>query len=305
MVAAGTLADVDQLSVFFGPAAYLAAHRTWTHSVLGMIVVIGIAAILTRRLETTRKNPISLILAAMACATLAHLLLDFCQSEGVMLLWPVRTTRYAADWLPSIDGWIMALLIAGILLPELFLLVGSEIGAKEKNPRGRNGAIVALALIVVYIGARGILHASSLALLEPRSYQRESPRRMGSFPDALSIFTWHGVVETESLICLVDIPVGTEKGFDPEAANCLHKPEASAALNVAQGTATVNEFLEVAQFPRAAVAKTEDGYEVAIRSLRDQAEGQTRHRVAARVILDGHYKVLSQELVWAKDLRLK
>ena len=305
MVAAGTLADVDLLSRFFGPAAYLVAHRTWTHSVLGTIVVIVIGAILTLRLERPKKNPLSLILTAMACAAGAHLLLDLFQSEGVMLLWPVRATRYAADWLPNVDGWLLALLLAGILFPELFRLVGSEIGAKDKNPRGRNGAIVVLTLIVVYIAARGILRSSSMALLEPRTYQRESPRRMGSFPDALSIFTWHGVVETESLICLVDVPVGPGKGFDPETANCLHKPETSPALIAAQGTATVEAFLQVARFPRAAVVRTEDGYEVTIRSMRDQAEGQTHSRVATQVMLDGKLKVLSEELVWGKDLRVK
>jgi membrane-bound metal-dependent hydrolase YbcI (DUF457 family) len=305
MIAAGTLADVDILSVFFGPAAFLAAHRRWTHSLPGTIMVIAIAAILTRRLETTKNTSLSMILAAMACSAVAHVLLDFYQSEGVMLLWPLRTARYQTDWLPSIDGWILALLIAGILFPELFRLVGSEIGVKDKNPRGRNGAIVALALIATYIGARGILHAESMAFLEPRAYHGESARRMGSFPDSLSMFTWHGVVETESLICLVDVPVGLGKGFDPEAADCLHKPEPSPELYAAQATATVKKFLEVARFPRAAVAKTDDGHEVAIRSMRDQAEGETRHRVAAQIMMDGKYKVLSQELIWAKDLRLR
>lgn len=305
MLVAGTLADADLLSIFFGPAAYLAAHRTWTHSLPGTIVVIAIAAFLTRRLETAKKNPLEIILVAMACSAVAHVLLDFYQSEGVMLLWPLRTARFQTDWLPGIDGWILALLLAGILLPELFGLVGSEIGAKDKNPRGRNGAIVALALIAAYIGARGILHASSVALLEPRSYHGESPRRMGSFPDSLSIFTWHGVVETESLICLVDVPVVVGKGFDSEAAECLHKPEPSPELIAAEATATVKKYLEVARFPRAAVAKTEDGHEVAIRSMRDQAEAETSHRVAAQIMMDGKYKVLSQELIWAKDLRLK
>jgi membrane-bound metal-dependent hydrolase YbcI (DUF457 family) len=44
MLIAGTIADVDQLGMFFGPAAYLAAHRTWTHSILATVFVVAITA---------------------------------------------------------------------------------------------------------------------------------------------------------------------------------------------------------------------------------------------------------------------
>ena len=55
MLVAGTIADVDQLSVFFGPAAYLAAHRTWTHSVLATLIIVAIAAAIT--FSSTKQRP--------------------------------------------------------------------------------------------------------------------------------------------------------------------------------------------------------------------------------------------------------
>ena len=304
MLVAGTIADVDELSVFFGPAAYLAAHRTWTHSILATLIIAVIAAAITFYLDKTKSVPWRTILAAAFVAASAHIVLDLFQSAGETLLWPLRSTRFAADYLPRIDPWILTLLLAGILLPELFRLVGSEIGAKHKTPRGRNGALVALALILLYISARGVLHGDAAGILDAHSYRGESPRRLGAFPDPISLFTWHGIAETQSLVCLVEVPVHSGE-FDAEAANCQHKPESSPALDTAQKTAIAEQFLQSARFPRAAVEKTQDGYEVTIRSLRDVVEQETSHSVAARIVLDAKPRVLSQEFVWARDLRLR
>jgi membrane-bound metal-dependent hydrolase YbcI (DUF457 family) len=303
MLVAGTIADVDQLSVFFGPAAYLAAHRTWTHSILATLIIAAIAATLTFYLDKTESIPLRTILAAAFVGDAAHIVLDLFQSAGETLLWPFRATRFAADYLPRIDPWILTLLLAGILLPELFRLVGSEIGAKHKTPRGRNGALIALALIVVYISARGVLHGDATDILDAHSYRGESPRRLGAFPDPISLFTWHGIAETQSLVCLAEVPVHSAREFDTEAANCQHKPEFSPALDLAQKTAVAEKFLRSARFPRATFEKTQDGYEVTIRSLRDVVEQERSHSVAARIVLDAKPRVLSEELVWAKNLR--
>lgn len=305
IIAAGTLADLDLLSALFGPASYFAARRTFTHSLLGALIVIALAALFTRYLSKTQLEPLPTLLLPLAIASALHVLLDFSQSEGVALLWPIRSTRFALNWLPSLDPWILALLIAGILVPELFRLVSSEIGVKDQSPRGRNGAIVALVLVVLYIGARALLHSGTLASLEPHSYRGESARRVGSFPDALSLLTWHGVAETESLLCQVDVPAGPGTKFDPESANCLHKPEPSPELDVAQKTDVARHFLEAIPFPRATVAKTQEGYEVVLRSMRDLAENETRRRLAARILLDSKYGITGEEFVWLKDIHLR
>jgi membrane-bound metal-dependent hydrolase YbcI (DUF457 family) len=299
---AGTIADLDLLSALFGPAAYFAARRTFTHSLLGTLVVIALAVFFTRYHAKKLIEPLSALLLPLVIAAALHVLLDLFQSEGVPLLWPVNSARFAMDWLPNVDPWILALLVAGILIPELFRLVSSEIGAKDKSPRGRNGAIVALALIVVYIGARAVLHSGSLASIEPHSYHGESARRAAAFPDALSILTWHGVVETQSLMCRVEVPEGPGNTFDPESADCLHKPEASPALEAAQKTDVAQKYLQAMPFPRATVAKTEDGYEVVLRSMRDLAENETHHRIAARILLDSRFGISNENLVWLSDI---
>lgn len=304
ILCAGTLADADLTSAVFGPSAYFAARRTFTHSILGLVIVIALAALLARYLGRKQPELFSVLAFPLAAAATLHVLLDLAQSEGVALLWPFRPTRLAANWLPAIDPWILALLIAGIFVPELFRLITSEIGVKDKTPRGHNGALIALAAIVIYVGARAVLHSSATGSLEPRSYGGESARTVEPFPDALSLFTWHGVVETQSLICLVDVPVGLGRPFDPESANCLHKPEVSPELDAAQRTDVAQAFLRVMPFPRAALAKTEDGYEVVIRSMRDAAESETR-RLAARILLDSRFGIVSEEYVWLSKVHLR
>lgn len=305
MLFAGTIADLDLLSGLFGPAAYFTARRTFTHSVLGTLVVIGLAIFFTRYLAKKQGEPLAALLPPLGIAAALHILLDLFQSEGVALLWPINSARFAADWLPNVDPWILAILIAGILIPELFRLVSSEIGAKDKSPRGRNGAIVALALIGAYIGARAMLHSGSLATLEPHSYHGESARQTAAFPDALSLLTWHGVVETQSLICQVEVPAGPGGSFDPERADCLHKPEASPVLEATQKTDVAQKYLQAMPFPRATVAKTEDGYEVVLRSMRDLAESETRHRIAVRILLDPKFGISSENLVWLSDIHMR
>lgn len=305
MLFAGTVADIDLLSTLFGPAAYFAAHRTYTHSLIGTLLIVVLAIFFTRYLARKQSEPATVCLLPLAFAAVFHVVLDLFQSEGVALLWPFQPSRFAMDWLPPLDPWILALLLAGVLVPELLRLVSSEIGAKNKSPRGRSGALVALALTVVFIGGRALLHSGSVSSLDPHSYHGESPRHVGAFPDAFSLLTWHGVVETQSLLCLVDVPTGPGKVFDPERAECFHKPETSRELDAAQKTRTAQVYMRAVPFPRAIVAKTEDRFEVVILSMRDLTEGEIRHRVAARILLDSKFVISSQELVWAQDVHLR
>ncbi len=305
MIFAGTVADVDLVSALFGPAAYFAGRRTYTHSLVGTVAIILLALIFTRYLARKSPEAVSTLILPITVAATVHVMLDVCQSQGVALLWPFRPTRFSMDWLPSIDPWILALLLGGILIPELLLLVSSEIGAKAKAPRGRTGAIVALILIAAYLSTRAVLHAASLALLDPHSYHGESARNVASFPDGFSILTWHGVVETQSLLCVAAVPLGPGRTFDPESGQCVNKPESSPELLIAQHTRAAREYLRAVPIPRALVAKTEDGYEVVFRSMRDVAEDETSYRVAVRVLLDSKLSVVEDNFIWASDIQLR
>src|SRR5882762_2663233 len=187
MLIAGTIADLDSLSKLAGPSAYLTFHRTYFHSLLAALLFSLLVTLpfLLRKHPPTEKqtSPLPIFLAALAAAVL-HLLMDVCQSAGVELFWPFSTRRFALDWVAPLDLWILGILLAGILLPALSGLVTEEIGAKSKGPRGKVGASLALATIILYFVLRFVLHGNALTAMESRTYRGESPRKAAAFPES-------------------------------------------------------------------------------------------------------------------------
>jgi membrane-bound metal-dependent hydrolase YbcI (DUF457 family) len=301
MLIAGTIADIDILSKLAGPSAYLTLYRTYGHSLLAALLfslLVTLAFLLRKRPPTeTQTSPIALFLAALAAALL-HVLLDLCQSTGVELLWPFSTHRFALDWLPNVDFWILGILLAGVLLPALSRLVTEEIGAKSKGPRGRVGASLALAGMLLYIVLRFVLHGNALAALESRTYRGESPRKAAALPESSSPFRWQGIIETESALCEVEIEVGPAASFDPDSAVTSYKPEPSPALDAARDTPVARRFLQAARFPKATVEKTPDGFHILLRDFPYSPGASSGLRLHAQIETDPSGKILSQELAW-------
>ena len=305
VLVAGTVADLDRLSVLSGPAAYFTAHRTFSHSLLGTLVLTAIVAavffLLFFRNKPSNFSASKLFIAVLLAAVF-HLALDLCQSEGVALPWPFSSRRFAGGWIDGIDPWVLAVLLAGVLLPALFGLITEEIGAHSKKPRGRTAAWLALAAVALYLTGRMTLHANAVAALQARTYRGESPRRVAAYPEATSVFSWHGLVETDRALHEVPINVGPGASFDPEAGATIYKPEPSPLLDAAQSAGVARQFLRVARFPKAALSKTEDGYLFELRDLRNAAAGETSDAVAVVVDLTPAGKIRSQKFVWEREL---
>src|SRR5258708_17161735 len=98
-VLAGGAADLDQLSAYVGPSAFLELHRTATHSILGTLVIV--AAFLLLASITVRNKPqaeaIRAGFLALLVACSLHVALDLTQNESVQLLCPFRSLRYSFD----------------------------------------------------------------------------------------------------------------------------------------------------------------------------------------------------------------
>ena len=301
MLLAGTIADLDVLSKFASPAAFLTFYRTYCHSLLAALffsLLVTLPFLLRKRgLEEKQTSPLSIFLAGFSAAVL-HLLLDHCQSTSVELFWPFSPRRFALDWLPPLDLWILGILLAGILLPMLSRLVTEEIGAKSKGPRGKVGATVALATMILYIVLRFVLHGNAVAAMESRTYRGESSRKVAAIAESGSPFRWHGIVETERALHDVEIDVGPAASFDAEAAITSYKPEASPALDAARDTAIARRFLQIARFPKATVEKTPAGFHITLRAFPYNRDASSSLRVHALIETDPTGKVLSQELAW-------
>jgi len=326
----GLLADLDWLTYLFGPSAYLTWHRTATHSLSGAIVIALVAVSLpfaalsasgiARRggrvipvargslpkvnedqPRGIRQDAKAVMLSAAFVSALLHLLLDLCQSDGMALLWPFSSRRFALDVLPSLEPWLLTILIAAILLPELFLLVNEEIGSHTKRPRGRNGAIVGLMFAVLYIGLRVLLHSNAVASLEAHTMAGEMPHRAAAFPDTTSPFLWHGVVETQSALNLVMMrSMGGEVSY-ASGVTTLHKPEPSPMLAAAQNSTAAVSLVKFARFPKAVVQTESEGYSVEIQDLKDQATEEQSHAIFADINLDKNCRVISSELQWQRN----
>ncbi len=300
MILAGTLADLDWFSGFASPSFYLNWNYGPLHSLLAAILLALVVSLAMRAYAKTRGVLLSGLLwwFAPLSAALLHLGMDALLSSGPKLFWPISPKRFALDWAPSFDLWVLVLLALGILVPELFRLVTEEIGAKSKKPRGQVGAIVAFVLVLAYFVLRGMLHGEAAIMILERSYAGESARRGAAFPDATSPFLWHAVVETESAIHIVSVPTGPLSNFDPESALHIHKPEPSPILEATQKTDAVKQFITAARFPKATVQKETDGFSVEIRDLKYDALGQDSRIVYAEINLDPAGRVTFAHLDW-------
>jgi len=303
-VFAGIAADLDQLSAYVGPSAFLAWHRTATHSILGTLVIVAaffaVAYVISRgkpNVDTMRA-----VFLALVAACSLHVALDLTQNESVQLLWPFRAQRYSADWVAHFDLWILLILLAGALLPQLLALVTEEIGAKSKAPRGQIGAIVALLTVFIYTGARFVLHGNAVAMMEARTYRGELPHRVAAFAESDSPVHWRGIVETERALSDLNLNLAPGSSFNPDAAVVYYKPESSAPLDAARATESVRRFLEAAKFPKATVEKIDAGYRVQLRDLAQQQEARSGPHVIAIVDTDANAKVLSDELAWDQKM---
>jgi len=301
IVLAGIAADLDTLSAQFSPAAFLRINHTWGHSLLSagaIILISGICCLLIEKRRGVKHTSRSVIFAATACAAALHLLLDVCQSAGAALLWPFAARRFAADWLPLVDIWIIFILLAGLILPLLFGLVTDEIGVKSKAIRGRREAAASLLIVALYISLRMLTHAEAVSTLLSRSYSGNLPRAAAALPVSPSPFRWLGAVETESAWHLLDVAAAPGGAVKIATDHTYYKPEESAALTIARNTHTAKQFLQHARFPKATVEKNEfGGTRVTLREVVADRYSNTP-LVMAVVDLDPMGKVRQEELAW-------
>ena len=301
IVIAGTVADLDSFSSSFGPSVYLAFHWTYFHSIAAAMLfslVVSLPFLIVKAKNAEKQVSFAIIFIGAFLAGILHLAMDFCQSTGVELFWPFSARRFALDWVAHADLWILAIFLAGVLLPLLSGLVTEEIGSRSKAPRGRLGASIAFAALFLYLVVRFVYHGNAIAALESRTYRGENPRRVAAFAEPGTPFLWHGVVETDRALHDVEVPVGPGTEFDPGSAISSFKPEPSPVLDAARDSTVGRRFLQLARFPKASVEKTPEGFHVILRDFPYSRDATSGWRVQALIDADPSGKVLSQEFAW-------
>lgn len=315
LVASGVAADLDYASYLGGPAAFLRFHRTLLHCVPGsalMACVIAAAfCVLDRsRSRKSAAEPANDARAALRFAPAlavcfvgagVHLLLDLASGIGVQLLWPFRGGWRAWDLLTNLDPWILILLLAGLLLPELLQLVSEEIGDRKKGARGQIGAIAALLFLLAYVGVRADLHRRAVNLLLSREYHGRTPLAAGAFPASPTPFRWRGVVGTEDTIEETEVSLSPGSEFDPDRTRTLFKPQPSAALDAGQGTTAATRFLAYARFPFASIAQSDEGYRFELRDVRFPSGDSSPDNIIVVVEMSKSLQIRSEEFRYASS----
>jgi inner membrane protein len=233
-----------------------------------------------------------------ACiAGLSHILLDFTNNYGVRPFYPFSRQWYAWDIVFIIEPLMLAALLAALVLPWLFGLVGEEIGARQRGPRGRGAAIAALLFIVALWGVRDFEHRRALAALNAVEFHREAATRVAAFPYMVNPFQWAGVSETSAAYVSTHVDSLTPEVDPGNRAQTYYKPEPTAATQAARATALGRAYIEWARFP---LVETEHlstpglGELVHFNDVRFLYPEQRGRPLQAYVLLDSHLKAEAQ-----------
>jgi inner membrane protein len=272
--------DLDVLGRIRGPAFGFAHHRGFTHSFLGIVIdaiaVLGFVYLIWlargRKVNDPKLAPRWGLLFLFAClAGLSHILLDFTNNYGVRPFWPFSEKWYSWDIVFIFDPVIFACLLLGLIVPGLFALIDTEIGARSRGPRGRIGAILALIAVAGLWLVRDYEHRRAVTALQAQSYKGADPLRASAYPDLVNPFQWYGVVETTDFFALVPVD-SSGAGVDPEdRMQIRYKPEETPITLAAKRSYLGRVYLDWARYPITETERMdsgEQGYIVTFQDLR-------------------------------------
>lgn len=311
---AAELPDIDMLWYFKGSSAGFAHHRGFTHSFLGIpfMAALTLAFVWTGRwmfLKARNGRGLSSrfprppvrwwLLYLYACiALLSHILLDFTNSYGVRPFAPFDPHWYEWSIVFIVEPVLLAGLTIGLLMPPLFGLISSEVGARQTAPRGRGWAIFALIVMALTWGVRDYEHRRALAAMDAITYHgQDAIRRMAS-PAMLNPFQWAGVVETKDFFETMPVNSLTPE-VDPENESKLYyKPPETAESLAAKKSYLGRVYLDWAKYPFFETEKLQSPEQGTIIHFSDLRFAYFRRRgrapLGACVLLDPQLHVVSE-----------
>lgn len=289
LLLAANAPDVDVITALGGPALYLNYHRHLTHALIAAPAVallpVAIVRLLSRRpMEWGRAWAVS------TAGVLSHVLLDLTNLYGIRLALPFSHHWWRLDITSVVDLWIWLVLALSVFAPLVARLVGSEIGESRRKAEGtgRGWAIMALAFLLLYNGARAVAHERAVAVLDSRVYSGGTPIRTAAFPGLANPFRWRGLVETESGYSIHEVNLlGT---FDPVGTESYAKPPFTPAMRKASESPEFVAFLGFVQYPlwsSGPAPEAEHATRVQLFDLRFGSPAQPGFVATAVVSLDG------------------
>jgi inner membrane protein len=278
MTIAAELPDIDVLWGIGGPIAAFQHHRGWTHALVGMPVqaaaVVGVAWLWHRwklrkmqnGVPATHMGPGGVapavrwgwLFLAVLVALASHLLLDWTNNYGLRPFFPFNPRWYSESIVFIFEPVLFVMLLGALVAPALFGLIGSEVGAKRAQFRGRGWAIAALLGMVALWGWRWEEKQKALELVAARDFnggggpaggQGGGPvLRVGVSPYPITPYKWHVVVEMPMAyqLAVVDTLNGT---VTASSDDLIYKPPTTLATLVAKRSWLGEAYLDWSQFP--------------------------------------------------------
>jgi len=177
---AAALPDADLALRALGNDNWIFSHRGITHSLPGLLVLLLILAFAARPFLPGWGTVAVLGFAASGLAI--HVILDWLNSWGPMLVAPFATTRYALDWMASTDIWAVVILGGGV--------AWSLARPARSIPVSRGTLGVFAAYVLLCAGSHSMGREQVRAVVGRLGLVAE---RIEAFPQPFSPFRWTGV----------------------------------------------------------------------------------------------------------------
>ena len=261
LLIASNIPDIEIAATLTGGrVAYLAAHRGPTHGPLGLLLGVGVAAIvwLAQRWRGRPREATASFAALTAVATLGvivHIAMDFATSYGTRVLSPFVGTWFGVDWMPIVDFYLLVALAAGLIA-----------SAVRPAHRARIAAVVLLLAAGDY-AFRAWAHAAALGVATERQaaalqsatvarpgvifhyLNRSSPAALpAALPTLGSPFRWRLITRAPGgfQVCEIDLlsPRETTDAM-------LFSDDASPLVAHAASARLAGVFLDFSRFPAA------------------------------------------------------
>ena len=358
MTLAAEAPDLDVLWATGGPVAALQHHRGITHALIGLpfdgLIGLGVVWLVHRWRVRRARPPVDkpregaselgagagaviarpltaapvrwgLLYGFVLIALLSHLLLDWTNNYGLRPFFPFNAHWYAGSIMFIFEPVLFAVLLAALIAPALFALIGGEVGARREKFRGRSWAICALAAMLALWGWREVEHDAAVQLASTASYGPAatavgdastpvSPAqvlRVTASPYPGNPYRWQTVVETPEFYQMATVDtLHSTVATDPEQ-DLFYKPPDTPAMLAAERSWLGKVYLDWASWPVVteigptepvdAPAETADWTAVRFMDLRflydtTLMQGRSGPPLSGMVYVDADHRVARMEL---------
>jgi len=272
--------DLDIIYQTKGDVAYLKNHRGFSHSFIGFgFISVGIAGVLSLIFPETAFLA---ILLWTFLGTLTHGFLDFLNSYGAKLCWPLSDKKQSLGILNIFDPILIFIMVAG-LVGQAFFPMANIIGA---------------ICIAGYLAFRFYMRMKTAMVVKERY---PNFKKVVVAPSVISIWNWHFLLENDNKIAVGEIKflswaMKIRKSYRKQ----IDHPAVQAALKSKLGRL----FRDFTPIFHVSIQKKDDGHLVNFIDLRYFVKGDFMHH-ATGVVNDEYQLMEGIFQPYSKNRRIK